>query len=110
LFNPPAIAIEMKSGSDPGESSNFVISPDKRWAAFMSSEFSTKHIWVRPLTGPGTALLLTGGDCNIFDPAWELDSRRIIFASDCGRGIGLPALYRARIGPLIGVYEFSQGF
>jgi len=29
-----------------------------------------------------------------------LDSKAIVFASDCDRGIGLPALYRAEIaGP-----------
>jgi hypothetical protein len=35
---------------------------------------------------------------NSDSPAWELNSTAIVFASNCGRGIGLPALYRAEIG------------
>jgi hypothetical protein len=101
LFNPTGPALETGIGARPDESTDLVISPDKRWAAFTSSETVARHLWLRPLTGAGTPLLLAGGDCNSFDPAWELDSQGIVFASDCGRGIGLPALYRARIGALI---------
>jgi hypothetical protein len=42
-------------------------------------------------------MLLTGGNCNSSSPAWALDSESILFASDCGRAFGLPALYRARL-------------
>jgi len=42
-------------------------------------------------------LALTGGTCNNWAPAWELNSRSLIFASDCDRGLGMPALYRADI-------------
>jgi Tol biopolymer transport system component len=40
---------------------------------------------------------LTGGNCNSSSPAWTLDSSSILFASDCGRAFGLPALYRAPV-------------
>jgi hypothetical protein len=39
----------------------------------------------------GTAVQLTNGDCNAYDPAW-LDATRVVYISDCGRGMGLGAL------------------
>ena len=76
--------------------SDSVSSPDGRWAVFESARNGPKQIWLRNVTS-GTVQLLTGGNCNSTSPVWELDSKAIIFASDCGRGIGLPALYRATV-------------
>jgi hypothetical protein len=45
----------------------------------------------------GKLQLVAGGNCNNFAPAWEKDSHALIFASDCGRGIGMPVLYRANL-------------
>jgi hypothetical protein len=68
------------------------ISPDKKWVAFACSS----QICLRTAAG-GEAVRITGGNCNSYMPAWEPDSSGIVFASDCGRGLGLPALYRARV-------------
>jgi hypothetical protein len=46
----------------------------------------------------GTAREITGGACNSYAAAWEMDAKGLIFASDCGRGLGLPRLYRAAGG------------
>jgi hypothetical protein len=73
-----------------------VLSPDGKWTAFESTRSGPKRIWVRNAAS-GSEEALTGGNCNSWSPAWELDSRAVVFASDCGRGIGLPSLYRARI-------------
>lgn len=73
-----------------------VTSPDGRWVAFTSTQTGASQIRLRNLI-QGTETQLTGGNCNSFDPAWELNSQAIIFASDCSRGIGLPALYHAGI-------------
>jgi hypothetical protein len=43
---------------------------------------------------------VAGGNCNSSLPAWELDSKAILFASDCGRAFGLPGLYRATIAEI----------
>ena len=43
----------------------------------------------------GKAERIAGGRCDNGEPAWELDSSAVVFASDCGRAYGLPALYRA---------------
>ena len=73
-----------------------VPSPDGKWLAFTVQKVGSKQVWLRPADG-WAATQLTGGACNSFSPAWELDSKAIVFASDCDRGLGLPALYRARI-------------
>jgi hypothetical protein len=71
------------------------ISPDGKWMAFESDRDGPTHIWLRELTA-GRERRLTGGNCNSSVPVWELDSEALIFASDCQRAFGLPALYRAR--------------
>jgi hypothetical protein len=72
-----------------------VVSPDRKWMAFESDRDGPTHIWLRDLV-TGHETRLTGGNCNSTAPAWELDSKALIFASDCQRAFGLPALYRAR--------------
>jgi Glycosyltransferase family 87/WD40-like Beta Propeller Repeat len=76
--------------------SGAAVSPDGKWMAFESDRDGPTHIWLRELT-TGRERRLTGGNCNSSAPAWELDSGALIFASDCQRAFGLPALYRARI-------------
>jgi hypothetical protein len=71
-------------------------SPDGRWTASTEMRHGSEQIWLRNTKG-GSAVLLAGGNCNSFAPTWELDSKALVFASDCDRGIGLPALYRARV-------------
>jgi len=74
-------------------------SPDGKWVAFTRSDLhESKQLWLRNLAAGGEEPL-TGGNCNSSWPAWELDSRAVLFASDCGRAFGLTALYRMRLGP-----------
>jgi Tol biopolymer transport system component len=73
-----------------------VASPDGKWAAFTSDRHGPEQVWLRNLAD-GQETQLTGGNCNSSSPAWDLDSKSILFASDCGRAFGLPALYRARL-------------
>jgi hypothetical protein len=72
------------------------ISPDGKWIAFTSTSEGPQQIRLRNTTS-GDTVALTGGNCNSSSPAWELDSKALIFASDCDRGLGTPALYRADI-------------
>jgi hypothetical protein len=41
---------------------------------------------------------LTVGDCNAYTPAWK-DSRTVIYATDCERGVGLTALAMLTVTP-----------
>jgi WD40 repeat protein len=84
-------------GTPPGDWPHSVVSPDGKWLAFERTAGGPMRIWLREMAG-GKERELTGGNCNSFAPAWEMDSRSLIFASDCGRGFGMPALYRAPVG------------
>ncbi|MGA2812412.1 MAG: hypothetical protein ABSG16_13500 [Candidatus Acidiferrum sp.] len=80
----------------PPDSADSVVSPDGRWLAFTARENGPTQIWLRDLAS-GQQRQLTGGNCNSSSPAWELDSRTVLCASDCGHAFGLPALYRAPV-------------
>jgi len=88
---PAATSASLSAGA-----ANSVTSWDRRWIALERELGGPRQIWLRNVA-TGTERQLTGGNCNSESPAWELDSKAIVFASDCGRGVGLPALYRAKI-------------
>jgi len=71
-------------------------SPDGKWTAYESAQTGSSQIWLRNRS-TGEAIVLTGGNCNNTSPTWELDSKAVIFASDCERAFGLPMLYRANL-------------
>jgi hypothetical protein len=72
------------------------IAPNGRLLAFTCSTTDARQIWVRDLASR-QSVRLTEGFCNNDAPAWEPGSRSLVFASDCSRGLGLPALYRAEL-------------
>jgi hypothetical protein len=69
------------------------ISPDLTTLAYASRQSGAWQIWTKALAS-GHGVQLTGGRCNSTSPAWTLDSIAIVFASDCRRGLNLPALFR----------------
>ena len=75
---------------------NGVVSPDGKWRVRVHETATSEQLWLES-TATGKATQLAGGSCNNNSPAWELDSSAVIFASDCGRAYGLPALYRAPV-------------
>jgi hypothetical protein len=72
-----------------------VMSPDGTRLSY-SSELNGRQIWWRSLPS-GKPIQLTAARCNHDSPVWEADSKHLLFTSDCGRGLGLPALYRATV-------------
>lgn len=78
--------------SGKGDYQRPAVSPDGNLLAFSSTKAGTRQIWVQELA-TGLDRRITGGNCTNDSPAW-LGPKQIIFASDCGRGYGLPALYR----------------
>lgn len=95
-FDPLTRETAALPGEPPGDWAHSVVSPDGKWIAFEKSQDGPTRIWLREAAS-GKERELTDGNCNSFAPAWEPDSLSFIFASDCGRGLGLPALYRAHI-------------
>lgn len=74
------------------------ISPDGRWLAFSCEEGGAWQIHLADLNG-NNELRLTSGDCNSVGEAWTADSKRLIYATDCGRGLGLTALAQFTVFP-----------
>jgi hypothetical protein len=66
-------------------------SPDGRSLAYGAEEQGRWRIRVRELT-TGAEREVTAGDCNATAPAWLAGSKRIVYATDCGRGLGHTAL------------------
>lgn len=86
--------------------------PDSGWPATRDPAFSTDGAWLAfcwyqrgawqlcvTKVGSGAVRQLTQGDCNSITPAWLPDSRTLIYATDCGRGLGLTALARIQAVP-----------
>ena len=74
------------------------VSPDGRWLAYSRQQDGVWNLWLRNIhTGEETRI--TSAHCNDISPAWEEDSKTLVFASDCGRSLGLTALYRQRVVP-----------
>ena len=69
------------------------VSPDGRWLAYAEEDGGVWQLTVLELA-TGVRRRLTDADCNAVTPAWQSDSRTLVYASDCGRGVGQTALYR----------------
>jgi dipeptidyl aminopeptidase/acylaminoacyl peptidase len=74
------------------------VSPDGQWLAYSQDKQGNWRLWVMRLP-TGETRRLTGGDCNSITPAWSADSKTLVYATDCGRALGLTALCRIRAVP-----------
>jgi hypothetical protein len=95
-FDPATGKAMLQDMPVPADFPDAVTSPDGKWTAFTDARNGSMQVWVRELSS-GQEKQLTRGNCNSSSPAWELDSKGFVFASDCGRAFGLPALYRASL-------------
>jgi Tol biopolymer transport system component len=78
------------------------VSPDGQSIAFTVTDGGIRHVWTQNLA-TRTTREISGGACNSYAPAWAPDSRDLIFASDCDRGLGLPRLFRGALSQANGV-------
>jgi hypothetical protein len=95
----PATGAAMPVAPMPAPVVNRAISPDGKWIAYTRETLSGQQLWLEH-AATGEQRMLAGGRCNSGSPAWELNSSAVVFASDCGRAPGLPALYRAPVTEL----------
>jgi Glycosyltransferase family 87/WD40-like Beta Propeller Repeat len=72
------------------------VSPDGHWLAYSQLQRGSWNLWLRNLTN-GQTKRLTNAECNDTEPVWTEDSRTLVYASDCGRGLWLSALCRRRV-------------
>jgi Glycosyltransferase family 87/WD40-like Beta Propeller Repeat len=95
-FNPSTRKAVPVPGSVNMHPSDTAKSPDGARIAFASDVHGSQQIFIRNVA-TGELKRLTGGNCNNSEPAWELNGKAIVFASDCGRAVGLSALYRVDV-------------
>jgi Glycosyltransferase family 87/WD40-like Beta Propeller Repeat len=69
------------------------ISPDEKWLAFSCEQRGTWQVHAMNLL-TSEQVQLTNADCNSVSPTWTPDSKDLIYATDCGRGLGSTALAR----------------
>ena len=68
------------------------ISPDGKRLAFSLRERGSWHLFVRTVT-TGYEQQLTHAPCNAISASWA-DNHTVLYATDCGRGVGASALAR----------------
>jgi hypothetical protein len=92
LYMSSSVSAAIEEMSDPSCSARYpAISPDGRWIAFSCEQGGSWQLHSMNLQTGGQSQL-TDGDCNCISPAWTLDSKNLIYATDCGRGLGMTAL------------------
>ncbi len=74
------------------------VSPDGRWLAYSRLQGGNWSLWIRQMH-TGESRRITNADCNNMWPAWEADSRTLVYASDCGRALWFTALCRRPVAP-----------
>lgn len=74
------------------------VSPDGHWLALSERDGGNWQLWVRDVTTRAERRLTTS-DCNSNAPAWYRDSKHLVYATDCGRSLGLTALCRIEAVP-----------
>lgn len=72
------------------------ISPDGEWITFSCEHAGTWQIHVMNLRTKEQSQL-THADCNSVNAIWTLNSKELIYATDCGRGLGLTALAKLSV-------------
>ena len=82
-----------------GEEARYpAVSPDGRWLAYSRLEGGSWKLWLRALQGIEPKRI-TEADCNATEPAWEADSKTLVYASDCGRAQWFSVICRRRVVP-----------
>ena len=73
-------------------------SPDGKWLAYSRLERGNWNLWIRE-SESGQARRITDAECNHIEPAWDGDSKTLVYANDCGRALWFTALSRRRALP-----------
>jgi len=81
-----------------GESRYPGLSPDGRWMAYSHFEHGVWNLWVRDQM-TGTTRRIADVPCNQIQPAWEGDSKTLLYGTDCGRSIWFTAVARRKVIP-----------
>lgn len=79
-----------------GESRYPALSPDGRWMAYSHLDRGVWNLWLRE-QGTGATQRIANVPCNQIQPAWESDSKTLLYSTDCGRSLWFTAISRRRV-------------
>jgi hypothetical protein len=81
-----------------GESRYPALSPDGRWMAYSRLDHGMWNLWLRDQE-TGATRRIADVPCNQIQPAWESDSRTLLYDTDCGRSLWFTAVARRTVIP-----------
>jgi hypothetical protein len=91
-------ATHMNSPLALGEARYPALSPDGRWMAYSRLDHGAWNLWLRD-QGSGAIRRIANVPCNQIEPAWENDSKTLLYGTDCGRSLWFTAIARRRVVP-----------
>jgi Tol biopolymer transport system component len=100
----PVELFRVEAGQEPrrmnlGVARDPAVSPDGRWLAYSRVKSGAWNLYLLDLGHAAEPRRLTDAACNQLEPAWEPDSKTLLYASDCGRALGFTAICRRRVIP-----------
>jgi hypothetical protein len=81
-----------------GESRYPALSPDGAWMAYSHLDRGVWNLWLRDQRS-GITRRIADIPCNQLQPAWEDDSKTLLYGADCGRSLWFTAISRRRVIP-----------
>jgi hypothetical protein len=100
--HPPQIYLRDESHANAplelGESRYPALSPNGRWLAYSRFDHGAWNLWLRNQT-TGATRRVSDVPCNQIEPAWENDSKTLLYGTDCGRSLWFTAVARRRVIP-----------
>lgn len=79
-----------------GESRYPALSPDGRWLAYSHLSDGVWNLWLRN-ERTGATRRIADTPCNQIQPAWEQDSKTLLYSTDCGRSLWFTAVSRRQV-------------
>jgi Glycosyltransferase family 87 len=81
-----------------GESRYPALSLDGAWLAYSHLDHGVWNLWLRDQRS-GAIRRIADVPCNQIQPAWEEDSKTLLYGTDCGRSLWFTAVARRRVIP-----------
>jgi hypothetical protein len=81
-----------------GESRFPALSPDGAWMAYSHLDRGVWNLWLRDQRS-GATRRIADIPCNQMQPAWEDDSKILLYGADCGRSLWFTAISHRRVVP-----------
>ncbi len=79
-----------------GESRYPALSPDRRWMAYSRLDYGMWNLWLHDQR-TGLTRRIADVPCNQIQPAWEDNSKTLLYSTDCGRSLWFTAVSRRTV-------------